>query len=146
MFWAVFAHHQEHLTVFTASGNIHQCRCRLVSWISYNVKSTDPCAHVTLSTLHVPMNPRTGQFSPSSPRQTRENPIMAPTMLWLPDTGNFRNVALSSNTELPTVTIWLSWCVATEHTASHPLSVSVSNLQEYCHTLCTPFLPHALHD
>jgi hypothetical protein len=27
----VFAHHQEHLTVFTASGNIHQCRCRLVS-------------------------------------------------------------------------------------------------------------------
>jgi hypothetical protein len=27
----VFAHHQEHLTVFTASDNIHQCRCRLVS-------------------------------------------------------------------------------------------------------------------
>ena len=27
----VFAHHQEHLTVFTASVNIHQCRCRLVS-------------------------------------------------------------------------------------------------------------------
>ena len=25
----VFAHHQEHLTVFTASGNIHQYRCRL---------------------------------------------------------------------------------------------------------------------
>ena len=30
----VFAHHQEHLTVFTASGNIHQCRCRLVSWLT----------------------------------------------------------------------------------------------------------------
>jgi hypothetical protein len=24
----VFAHHQKHLTVFTASGNIHQFRCR----------------------------------------------------------------------------------------------------------------------
>ena len=23
----VFTHHQEHLTVFTASGNIHQCCC-----------------------------------------------------------------------------------------------------------------------
>jgi hypothetical protein len=31
----VFAHHQKHLTVFTASGNIHQCRCRLVSWMSW---------------------------------------------------------------------------------------------------------------
>jgi len=27
----VFAQHQEHLTVFIASGSIHQCRCRLVS-------------------------------------------------------------------------------------------------------------------
>jgi len=27
----VFAHHQEHLTVFTVSGSIHQRRCRLVS-------------------------------------------------------------------------------------------------------------------
>jgi len=27
----VFAHHQEYLTVFTASRSIHQCRCRLVS-------------------------------------------------------------------------------------------------------------------
>jgi hypothetical protein len=32
MFRAMFyAHHQEHLTVFTASGNIHKCRCRLVN-------------------------------------------------------------------------------------------------------------------
>jgi hypothetical protein len=30
----VFAHHQEHLTVFTASGSIHPSRCRLVSWMS----------------------------------------------------------------------------------------------------------------
>jgi hypothetical protein len=27
----VFAYHQEHLTVLTASGNIHQCRCRLAA-------------------------------------------------------------------------------------------------------------------
>ena len=27
----VFAHHQEHLTVFTAFGSIHRCRYRLVS-------------------------------------------------------------------------------------------------------------------
>ena len=32
----VFAHHQEHLTVFTVSGNIQQCRCRLVSWMSWS--------------------------------------------------------------------------------------------------------------
>ena len=31
----VFAHHQEHLTVFIASGNIHQCRCRLVHKLTY---------------------------------------------------------------------------------------------------------------
>ena len=24
----VFAHYHEHLTLFTASGNIHQCRCQ----------------------------------------------------------------------------------------------------------------------
>ena len=28
----VFAHHQEHPTVFTASGNVHRCCCRLVSY------------------------------------------------------------------------------------------------------------------
>jgi len=30
----VFAHHQEQLTVFTVSGNIHTSCCRLVSWMS----------------------------------------------------------------------------------------------------------------
>ena len=30
----VFAHHQEHLTVFTASDIVHLCCCRLVSWTS----------------------------------------------------------------------------------------------------------------
>ena len=39
----VFAHHQEHLTVFTAPGNIHQCRCRLVSWMSWNCNSNSTC-------------------------------------------------------------------------------------------------------
>jgi hypothetical protein len=33
----VFAHHQEHLTVFTESGNIHSSRCRLVSWMCCTV-------------------------------------------------------------------------------------------------------------
>jgi len=32
----VLAHHQEHLTVFTASGIIHRSCCRLVSWMSFN--------------------------------------------------------------------------------------------------------------
>jgi len=35
----VFAHYQEHLTVFTASGSIHPSRCRLVSWMSWDCKS-----------------------------------------------------------------------------------------------------------
>jgi hypothetical protein len=36
----VFAHHQEHWTVFTASGSIHPSRCRLVLWISFNSAAT----------------------------------------------------------------------------------------------------------
>jgi hypothetical protein len=32
----VFAHHQEHLTVFTVSGSIQPSCCRLVSWMSWN--------------------------------------------------------------------------------------------------------------
>jgi hypothetical protein len=30
----IFAHHQEHLTVFTISGSVHPGCCRLVSWMS----------------------------------------------------------------------------------------------------------------
>ena len=30
----IFAHYQEHLTVFTVSGSIHPGCCRLVSWMS----------------------------------------------------------------------------------------------------------------
>jgi len=29
----VFAHHQEHLIVFTVSGSIHPSYCRLMSWM-----------------------------------------------------------------------------------------------------------------
>jgi len=32
----VFAHHQEHLTVFTVSGSVHPRCCRLVSWMSWD--------------------------------------------------------------------------------------------------------------
>jgi len=32
----VFAHRQEHLTVFTISGSVHPSCCRLVSWMSWN--------------------------------------------------------------------------------------------------------------
>jgi len=32
----VFAHHREHLTVFTVSGSVHPSCCRLVSWMSWN--------------------------------------------------------------------------------------------------------------
>jgi hypothetical protein len=32
----VFAHHQEHLTVFTVSGSVHPSCCRLVSGVSWN--------------------------------------------------------------------------------------------------------------
>ena len=35
----VFAHHQEHLTVFTVSGSVHPSCCRLVSWMSWNCKA-----------------------------------------------------------------------------------------------------------
>jgi hypothetical protein len=30
----IFSHHEEHLTVFTVSGSVHQSCCRLVSWMS----------------------------------------------------------------------------------------------------------------
>ena len=61
----VFAHHQEHLTVFTASGNIHQCRCWLMSrmsWNSISNSSMTPAGsdyklfYYSLSPLHVSAN------------------------------------------------------------------------------------------
>ena len=38
----VFAHNQEHFTVFTVSGSVHPWCCRLVSWMSLNAVSTHP--------------------------------------------------------------------------------------------------------
>jgi hypothetical protein len=35
----IFAQHQEHFAVFTVSGTVHQCRCRLVSWMRWNCSS-----------------------------------------------------------------------------------------------------------
>jgi hypothetical protein len=35
----VFAHHQEHLTVFTVSGSIHPSSCWLVSCVSWNCEA-----------------------------------------------------------------------------------------------------------
>ena len=36
----VFAHHQEHLTVFTVSGSVHPSCCRLVSRVHWNALET----------------------------------------------------------------------------------------------------------
>jgi len=36
----VFAHHQEHLTVFTVSGSVHTNCCRLVSSVSWNADTS----------------------------------------------------------------------------------------------------------
>ena len=38
----VFAHHQEHLTVFTVSVSVHPSCCRLVLWMSWNCIPTHP--------------------------------------------------------------------------------------------------------
>ena len=50
----VFAHNQEHLTVFTVSANVHPSCCRLVLWMSWNeVSSTcfGRCFRPSLGTL-----------------------------------------------------------------------------------------------
>jgi len=38
----VFAHHQDNLTVFTASGIAHVCCCQPVSWTRWNSFQTRP--------------------------------------------------------------------------------------------------------
>jgi hypothetical protein len=37
-FGQLFAHHQEHITVFTAAGIVHRYWCWLVSWIRWNCR------------------------------------------------------------------------------------------------------------
>ena len=46
----VFAHHQEHLTVFTASNIVHRYCCRLVSWVRWNISSMCVCVWCTTHT------------------------------------------------------------------------------------------------
>jgi hypothetical protein len=41
----VFAHHQEHMTVFTASDNVHRCCCRLISISSMTPPGSDIGGH-----------------------------------------------------------------------------------------------------
>jgi hypothetical protein len=48
---------------------------------------------------------------------------VAPTMLWVADTGSFRNVAPSSSTELPTITIQL-----TQYMHSQPVQTKSPHL------------------
>jgi hypothetical protein len=48
----VFAHHQEHLTVFTVSDSVHTGCCRLVSWMSWNW--TSPVTVLTVNTVKCP--------------------------------------------------------------------------------------------
>ena len=38
----IFAHHQEQLTVFTASDIVHLCCCRSVSWTRWNCVPSRP--------------------------------------------------------------------------------------------------------
>jgi hypothetical protein len=39
------------LTVYTVSGNIHQCRCRLVSWMTWNLRVPTHPRHQPAATL-----------------------------------------------------------------------------------------------
>jgi hypothetical protein len=78
--------------------------------LTFNATQPEPLKELfkKQTSLHLPINPKDSQFNPSFPRQTKEKPIVAPTMLWVADTGSFRNVAMSSHRAPPTVTIWLS--------------------------------------
>jgi len=60
----VFAHHQEDLTVFTASGNVHQCRCTVGVMDGLELTNKMQLCRLiyySLSALHV-----SGGFRPSS--------------------------------------------------------------------------------
>jgi len=89
--------------------------------------------------MHLPTIPRTFQLMPLSQRQTREKPTVAPTMLWVADTGSFRNVAPSSNIELPTVTIQLSQhmnhiiCIPEQFNVHQQIHFLYDKFQYYCY-------------
>lgn len=44
--------------------------------------------------------PSVPQFKPCMPRATKLNPMVEPTMLWVPEIGSLRNVAANSHTAL----------------------------------------------
>jgi len=47
------------------------------------------------------MVPSVLQVIPPGPRATKENPTVAPTMLWVPEMGSLKYVATISQTALP---------------------------------------------
>ena len=49
------------------------------------------------------MKPKFDQFTPVDPTATKENPIHAPTMEWVPDTGTFKPVAISCQIPEPKI-------------------------------------------
>jgi len=84
--------------------------------LTFNATWPEPLTELLIqqTTLHLLINPKDSQFIPAPPRQTKVKPIVAPTTLWVVDTGSFRNVARISQIEAPTVTIWLSSCAQLE--------------------------------
>lgn len=44
------------------------------------------------------------KLTPSTPAATSENPMMPPTILWVPETGNLKTVAISCQTVDPVLT------------------------------------------
>lgn len=57
---------------------------------------------------HLPILTSCIHCTPCVPIATRENPIVAPTMQWVPDIGSFKNDAISCQTAEPRnkLTIW----------------------------------------
>ena len=52
----MFAHHQEDVTVFTASGNVHRCCCRLASWMRWNCSSISSMTPASSSQVNIILN------------------------------------------------------------------------------------------
>jgi len=76
----VFAHHQEHLTLFKVSGCIHPSWCRLVSWMSWNCVSLsqrplpDNSQHPQQANIYDPGGIRTHNLSRQAAADLRLRP------------------------------------------------------------------------
>lgn len=57
---------------------------------------------------HLPILTSCIHWTPCVPIATRENPIVAPTMQWVPDIGSFKNDAISCQTAEPR-NKWTIW-------------------------------------